>query len=41
MIATMDIGDFASCAKGTGLNHDDVKWRDNSKLFRRDISEST
>jgi len=41
MIATMAIEDFAANVKGTGLNHDDGKWRDYSKLFRRDVSEST
>jgi len=33
MIVTMDTGDFALNVKGTGLNHDDYKWRDNSKIF--------
>jgi len=33
MIATMVIGDFATNVKGIGLNHDDIKWRDNSKIF--------
>jgi hypothetical protein len=33
MIATMAIEDFAANVKGTGLNHDDSKRRDNSKLF--------
>jgi len=33
MIATMAIGDSAPCVKGTGLNHDDHKWRDNSEIF--------
>jgi len=33
MIATMALGDSAPCVKGTGLNHDDHKWRDYSKLF--------
>jgi len=33
MIATMALGDFATNVKGTGLNHDDCKWRDDSKIF--------
>jgi len=33
MIATIAIEDFAANVRGTGLNHDDNKWRDNSKLF--------
>jgi hypothetical protein len=33
MIAIMAIEDFAINVKGIGLNHDDCKWRDNSKIF--------
>jgi hypothetical protein len=33
MIVTMVIEDFATNVKGTGLNHDDCKWRDYSKIF--------
>jgi hypothetical protein len=33
MIVTMVIEDFAVNVKGTGLNHDDYKWPDNSKIF--------
>jgi hypothetical protein len=33
MIATMAIEAFATSVKGTGLNHDDYKWREHSKKF--------
>ena len=33
MIVTMAIGDSATNVKVTGLNHDDYKWRDDSKIF--------
>jgi hypothetical protein len=37
----MGIEDFVSNVKGTGLNHDEQKWRDNSRIFRGGISEFT
>jgi hypothetical protein len=33
MIATTVTGEFAVNVKGTGLNHDDYKWRENSKIL--------
>jgi hypothetical protein len=33
MIAIMVLEGFAANVKGIGLNHDDYKWRGNSKIF--------
>jgi hypothetical protein len=33
MIDIMGIEDFALNVRGTGQNHDDCKWRDNSEIF--------
>jgi hypothetical protein len=33
MIAIMAIEELAPFVKGTGLSHDDHKWRNDSKIF--------